>query len=84
MSEPLDMMTTAGTALGSSGLVAGFMRWIAGREAQEVATRLAVMEEQLKTLVQALNKHGDLGERMALVEQSLKAVHDRMDGRRKR
>lgn len=76
------MATTAGTAIGSSGLVAAFMRWVAGREAGQVATRLAVIEEQLKTLTAALDRHGELGERVALLEQSVKAVHERLDGRR--
>jgi len=82
MSDPLDVVTTAGTAIGSSGIVAGFMRWIAGREAAEVATRLAVIEEQLKQLTSTLAKHGEMGERVALLEQAVKAVHERLDGRR--
>jgi TolA-binding protein len=46
---------------------------------QDQNTQLAVMQQQLGTLEKLLEKHSDLGERLALQEQSTKALHARMD-----
>lgn len=55
---------------------------------QDQNTQLAVMQQQLGTLEKLLEKHADIGERLALQEQATKALHARMDaydaGRRRR
>lgn len=77
-----------GSGVGGAGLVGFAMRFLWGKEQTETATRLALIEEKLTRLLEAQTKHDGYGERLALVEQSLKAVHERLDGvqppRRKR
>jgi len=91
VSEPTDIAALAthlGGAGGAAGVATLLMRWFAGKEATEVATRLALMEQKLDQLVASLLKHEGLGERVALIEASVTAVHERLDGlqsqRRKR
>ena len=87
MSDPTDMATlatTGGAAVSSSALVAAFMRWLSGREAAEVRTQLALVQQKLDQVAQTLEKHADLGERVALLEASVKALHARLDGKRGR
>lgn len=96
MSDPTDpTLINIGTHTGVGALAAALTtavsRFFTGREAaeaakasQEVSTRLAVIEEQLKTLTSGLGKHAELGERVALLEQSTKALHERLDGKRGR
>jgi hypothetical protein len=80
----MKMATHTATGVGGAGLVGFLMRVMASRESQEVATRLALLEQAMKTLIDDLKKHGELGERVALLEQSNKALHERLDGKRKR
>ena len=85
MTDELDLVklgTHAATGMGGAGVVAAFMRWVAGRESQEVATRLALIEQKLDMLMKESAKHDGLSERVALMEASLRAVHDRLDGKR--
>ena len=91
MSDPVDMLglaTHGATGIGSGGVAVFLMRALLGRETTEVSTRLAVIEQQLAQLVASAAKHDGLGERVALLEASLRAYHERMDGlekpRRKR
>lgn len=84
MSDPLDIATTGGAAISSAGLVGLLMRALLGKQQTEVATRLAVIEQQLAQLVSAAAKTEGLGERVALLEASTKALHHRMDGKQGR
>lgn len=87
MSDDVDLVkmgTHAFTGVGGGGLVAFLMRMFASKEAQEVSTRLALIEQRLADMTSALVKHGDMGERVALLEQSVKALHERLDGKRRR
>ena len=80
--DPTDLATHGGTGVAAAGIVAGFMRWLAGKEAGEVATKLALLEQKLDALGKVMEKHADLGERVALLEASVKAAHERLDGKR--
>lgn len=64
---------------GGAGLVAWLSRLFQAKEAQEVSTRLALIEQALTNIASDLKKHEGLGERLALAEQALKALHSRMD-----
>lgn len=79
-----NLVTTGATGLGSAGAVGLMVRWLFGRQQAEVSTRLAVIEQQLTQLVAAAQKHDGLGERVALLEASMKAAHERLDGRKRR
>ncbi len=77
MSDPVDILSLAshgGTALVGAGGVGAFMRWVSGKEAEAVSTRLALMEQKLDQLVTSAGKHETTGERVALVEQRLDAL----------
>lgn len=74
--------THGGAALAASGGVAAFMRWLAGKEAQSVATELALLRNDVTALTKLMEKHADLGERVALLERDVKAAHERLDGKR--
>lgn len=87
MSEPTDLATIAthlGGAGGAAAIATALMRWLAGKEATEVATRLALLEAKLDEALKALSKHEAIGERVALLEQSVKAIHERLDGQARR
>jgi ABC-type Fe3+ transport system substrate-binding protein len=75
--------THGGAVLAASGSVAGFMRWLAGKEAQSVATELALLRNDVTALTKLMEKHADLGERVALLERDVKAAHERLDGKRR-
>ena len=82
MSDPLDVTVLAShgiPAVASAGGVAAFMRWLAGKEAQEVSTKLALMAQKLDQLVESATKHEKNGERIALLEQSVRNLNDRVD-----
>ncbi len=68
-----------GPAVLGAGGVGAFLRWIAGKEAQEVSTRLALMEQKLDQLVTSSLKHESNGERVAVLEQGFETLRDRMD-----
>ena len=84
MSDPLDIANIAthgGTAILGAGGVGAFMRWLSGKEAQEVSTQLALMAQKIDQLVMAAAKTEGLGERVALLEAAVKAAHERLDRR---
>jgi len=85
VSDGTDLMslgTHGGVGALAAAITTAVSRIFAGKEAQAVTTKLAVIEEQLKNLTAAIEKHGELGERVALLEQSVKALHERFDGKR--
>lgn len=91
MSDPADLVavgTHVATGLGGAGAVGTLLRWMQSREARNVETTLAVLVEKVNQIAESQRKHENFGERLALVEQSLKAAHIRLDGvqpeRRKR
>lgn len=87
MADPGDYIaiaTHAGSGVGGAGIVAALMRWVAGKEAGELRTEMALMRQKLDDVAKVLEKHADLGERVALLEASVKAAHERLDGRSKR
>ena len=76
----MDVITHPGTVAGGSGItVAAIFRWLQGREARELSTQIALMQQKLDAMAVAMEKHSGMGERLALAEQSLKALHSRMD-----
>lgn len=91
MSDPTDLAATAthvASGLGGAGGVGLLMRLLHSKEAQRMETTLAVLVAKVDQIAESQKKHDNFGERLALVEQSLKAVHERQDGlqtrRRKR
>lgn len=71
MSDPTDLANvaiTGGAAITSSGLIGILMRAALGKQSVDVATKLAVIEEQLKTLVAASLKHDVLADRLTKLE----------------
>lgn len=85
MSDPTDLASIAthgGVAVAASGGMGAFMRWIQGREAESVRTELALLRQELNALTKIMEKHSDLGERVALIERDVIALHERMDGKR--
>lgn len=84
VSDLTGVITTGATGLGSAGAVGLMVRWLFGKQQAEVGTRLAVIEQQLAQLVASAQKHDGLGERVALLEASMKAAHERLDGRKRR
>lgn len=90
MSDPLDpvaLATHGVTALVGGGSVGAFMRWVSGREAEAVSTRLALMEQKLDQLVAGATKADSMREDLALLKQTVQALHervDRLDGRKRR
>lgn len=87
MSDPTDL-ATIGTHTGVGALAAaittGIARFFAGKEATEVATRLALLESKIDTIVKGSEKHDGMSERLALLEAKVNALHDRLDGRKPR
>lgn len=69
-----ELAKIAGPAVIGSGGVAAFMRWVQGKDAQNVATQLALMRQQLDHLAASFAKHENIGERMALLEQDHTAL----------
>ena len=94
MSDPTDFValaTHAGTGVAGAGVVGAFLKWVAGKEAQEVSTRLALMEQKLEQILASQTRHESFGERLALAEAKAIRAHeridelrDRFDGRKKR
>lgn len=78
------VLTSTGSALGGAGLIGAFMRWAKSKEAEAVTTDLALIKQQLAQLVESSRKHEGMAERVALLEQSVRALHDRLDGVRKK
>ncbi len=74
-----ELVKVGGPAIVGSTGVAAFMRWVQGKDAQNVATQLALMRQQLDQLVASAAKHETAGERIALLEQDVKALHERVD-----
>lgn len=64
---------------GGAGLVAWLSRAFQAKESQAVATELALLRSDVNHLSAAIAKHENVNERLALVESSLKAVHERLD-----
>lgn len=82
MSDPSDLVTVGTHAASGGGagvLVAALMRLFQSREAAAVRTELALLGQQVGALATAIEKQSSLGERVALAEQSLKALHGRVD-----
>lgn len=77
--EILEIGKHVGSGVGGAGLVGFAMRYLWGREQTETATRLALIEEKLTRLLETQEKHNGFGERLALVEQAVKAAHERLD-----
>ena len=85
MSDPTDLATLGthgGVGVIAGGLVGFLSRLIQSRESQEVATRLALIEQQLVAVAKSLDAHAGLAERVALLERDVKAAHERLDGKR--
>jgi hypothetical protein len=78
MSE-LDLVTQAGGAAGAATLVGAFMRWLHGREAAKAETTLALLVQKVDQIADSQKKHDGFGERLALVEQTAKRGHERVD-----
>jgi hypothetical protein len=55
------------------------MRWLQGKEAETVTTKLALMEQKLDTLVTNAARTDSMREDVALLKQTVKALHDRVD-----
>lgn len=86
MSDPMDMAalgTHGGVGVVAGGLVGFLSRLVQSRESQEVATRLALIEQQLTTVAESLKAQAGLAERVALLERDVKAAHERLDGKRR-
>ncbi len=94
-SDPLSVATHGATALVSGGGGAWLINWLRGRaerEAQERAAleaanlrqQLALLQQKLDSMAVVLERHASLGERVALLEASVKAAHERLDGKRRR
>lgn len=82
MSDPTDLVTLAthgGVGLASAGGVGAFLKWVAGKEAQEVSTRLALMEQKLEQILMSQQRHESFGERLALAEAKALRAHERID-----
>lgn len=79
MSDPADLVATVGGPVGAAATVAAVMRWLAGKDAAEVSTRLALMEQKLDQLVAGSEKADSMREDVALLKQTVKALHDRVD-----
>lgn len=74
MGDPSDLITIGthgGVGVGSGVLVAFLTRFFASKESQEVASKLAVIEQQLETLTKTLDAHAELGERVAALEEAI-------------
>lgn len=86
MADPdaTDQIIRAGTHLaaggGGAGLVAWLSRLVQAKESQAITTELALLRNDVNNLSKSIAKHENVNERLALVESSLKAVHERMDG----
>jgi hypothetical protein len=85
MSDPdsTDALMKAGTHIlaggGTGGLVAWASHWLKSKESQAMTTELALLRNDVNGLSKSLEKHANVNERLALVESSLKALHNRMD-----
>lgn len=93
--DAANVAVAGGASIISSGGAAALVRWLAGRErdrekAEErnereaVRTQLALVQQKLDHVASALEKHAALGERVALLEAAVKALHERVDGKRGR
>lgn len=92
MSDPLDFTTLGthgGIGLGAAGLATWLQRFFASREAASVSVQLALLTQKVDNIAESVEKHANMGERLALAEASVKAAHLRIDaielaGRRRR
>lgn len=89
MADPdtTDGLMKAGTHIvaggGGAGLVAWLSRLFQAKESQAVATELALLRNDVTNLAKALERQAGLGERVALLEASVRAAHERIDGKRR-
>lgn len=82
MSDELDLIATGTnlvTGAGGATLVGALMRWLHGRDQAKAETTLAVLVEKVNQIAELQKKHDTYGERLALVEQSAKRAHERLD-----
>lgn len=85
MSDPTDLAalgTHGGVGVLAGGLVGFLSRLVQSRESQEVATRLALIEQQLAGMAKSLEHLAGLAERLALLERDVQALHQRLDSKR--
>ena len=69
----------AAAAAFATALTTWASRFFKAREQQAVATELALLRQELTALAKQIEKHENVNERLALVEASLKAMHERFD-----
>lgn len=85
MSDPTDLQaigTHTGVGALAAAITTAVARVFAGRESQEVATRLALIEQKLDDIRKDSEKHDGMSERLALLERDVHAMHERLDGKR--
>lgn len=72
-------VAVSGTALAT--LVTNWLsRFFKAKEQQAVITELALLRKEIDMLTKQFEKHEKVNERLALVEKSLTAMHERFDG----
>lgn len=86
MSDELEVAKTAGTMLGSAGLVGALMRWLAGREAREArqAQELAreefvLLRADVKRLIDDVGEHKRVFEDVVNTKQAVKTLGEKFD-----
>lgn len=80
MSDELSQLGShGGVALLGGGLATWLQRFFASKEQQRIAITLELLSQKLDALAKSVEKHSDLGERVALLEASAKAFHARLD-----
>lgn len=82
--ELVELGKHLGTGVGGAGTVGLLMKWLWGKEQGAVATKLAVIEQQLSQISASLAKTESHGERLALLEGAVKTAHERIDALTKR
>lgn len=71
-------------ALGSGGIGAWVMNFLRSKGEREMATTLALLRNDMDRVLKSLEKTDRLAERVALLEASVTAAHQRLDGKQRK
>jgi hypothetical protein len=89
LSDELEVAKTAGTMLGSAGLVGALMRWLAGREAREAReaqekarVEFVLLRADVKRLIDDVGEHKAVFADVVTTKNAVDALGKKLDEQR--